>query len=41
MSKILIGAHVAGAKPLAEAAEQDADLVQMFLGDPQGWKKPP
>ena len=41
MSKILIGAHVAGAKPLAEAAERDADLVQMFLGDPQGWKKPP
>ncbi len=41
MKKILIGAHVAGAKPLAEAAERDADLVQMFLGDPQGWKKPP
>jgi len=41
VSKILIGAHISGAKPLAEAAERDADLVQMFLGDPQGWKKPP
>ena len=41
VSKILIGAHTAGAKPLAEAAERDADLVQLFLSDPQGWKKPP
>jgi deoxyribonuclease-4 len=41
VSKILIGAHISGAKPLAGAAERDADLVQMFLGDPQGWKKPP
>lgn len=38
---ILIGAHTGGQKPLAEAAERDADLVQFFLGDPQGWKKPP
>ena len=36
-----IGAHTRGTKPLAEAAERDADLVQFFLGDPQGWKKPP
>ena len=41
MSMILIGAHTSGAKPLAEAAERDADLVQLFLSDPQGWKKPP
>lgn len=41
MSQILIGAHIGGAKPLAEAAERDADLVQLFLSDPQGWKKPP
>lgn len=41
MSEILVGAHIGGAKPIAEAAERDADLVQLFLGDPQGWKKPP
>jgi len=38
---ILIGANTGGVKPLAETAERDADLVQFFLGDPQGWKKPP
>lgn len=38
---IAIGAHTGGTKPLAEAAERDADLVQFFIGDPQGWKKPP
>ncbi|HJX45013.1 MAG TPA: deoxyribonuclease IV [Geodermatophilus sp.] len=27
--------------PLARAAEMDADGVQVFLGDPQGWKAPP
>ncbi len=26
--------------PLAEAAARGADLVQIFLGDPQGWKDP-
>ncbi|MGY1837300.1 deoxyribonuclease IV [Blastococcus sp. SYSU DS0510] len=26
--------------PLARAAEVDADAVQVFLGDPQGWKAP-
>lgn len=41
MSEILIGAHIGGTKPLAEAAEREADLVQLFLSDPQGWKKPP
>src|SRR2546429_4937122 len=35
-----IGAHVDRADPLAEAAARDADLVQFFLGDPQGWKAP-
>jgi len=38
---ILIGAHSGGVKPSAEIAERDADLIQFFLGDPQGWKKPP
>jgi deoxyribonuclease-4 len=28
-------------EPLAEAASVGADCVQMFLGPPQSWKKPP
>lgn len=35
-----IGAHVGQDAPVAEAAERGADLLQVFLGDPQGWKKP-
>jgi deoxyribonuclease IV len=35
-----IGAHVDPADPLAEAAARSADLVQFFIGDPQGWKAP-
>lgn len=35
-----IGAHVDSADPLVEAAARDADLVQFFLSDPQGWKAP-
>ncbi|MEV0647985.1 deoxyribonuclease IV [Phytomonospora sp. NPDC050363] len=35
-----IGAHVDDVDPLAEAAARDADLVQFFLADPQGWKAP-
>jgi deoxyribonuclease-4 len=27
--------------PLAEAVERKADLVQIFLSNPQSWKKPP
>jgi deoxyribonuclease-4 len=38
---VLIGAHSGGEKPGEEAAARDGDLVQFFLGDPQGWKKPP
>ena len=37
---MLIGAHTNNADPLAEAAQRDADLVQIFLADPQSWKKP-
>ena len=37
---MLIGAHVDPADPLGEAAARDAGLVQIFLADPQGWKKP-
>lgn len=36
-----IGAHVDQADPLGEAAARGTDLVQMFLGEPQSWKKPP
>ena len=35
-----IGAHVDQTDPLAEASARSADLVQFFLGDPQGWKAP-
>ena len=38
---MLIGAHVREDDPVAAAAERGADVVQMFLADPQGWKKPP
>lgn len=35
-----IGAHVAQDDPLGAAHDRSADLVQLFLGDPQGWKAP-
>lgn len=35
-----IGAHVDPGDPLAEAAARDAEVVQFFLADPQGWKAP-
>ncbi len=37
---MLIGAHVKMEDPLVAAAERGADVVQIFLGDPQSWKKP-
>ena len=37
---VLIGAHAHGDDPVAVAAELDAQCVQLFLADPQGWKKP-
>lgn len=37
----MVGAHVAPEHPLAEAEALDADCVQVFLSDPQGWQKPP
>lgn len=36
----LIGAHVGSAEPLAEAKERDADIIQMFISNPQSYKKP-
>jgi deoxyribonuclease IV len=35
-----IGAHVGQGDPLSEAKARGADLVQIFLSDPQSWKKP-
>ena len=40
LSSMRIGAHVDSTDPLAEAAARKADLVQFFLTDPQGFKKP-
>ena len=40
MATSKIGAHVGQANPLAEAAAREADIVQFFLGDPQGWQSP-
>ncbi len=36
-----VGAHVPSVHPLEEAAERGADVVQVFLSNPQSWKKPP
>jgi len=35
-----IGAHLHDGDPLTEALGMGADVVQFFLGDPQGWKAP-
>lgn len=35
-----IGAHVESGHPLAHAEELGADVVQIFLSNPQSWKKP-
>jgi deoxyribonuclease IV len=37
---MLIGAHVSPTDPLGAAAAEGADCVQIFLGNPQGWKAP-
>ena len=39
--KKIVGAHLSPGKPLEGAASVGADCVQIFLSDPQGWKKPP
>lgn len=36
----LLGAHIPSIRPLEEAEERGADVIQMFLSDPQSWKKP-
>ena len=35
-----IGAHVGQDDPVGEARARGADVVQLFLGDPQSWKAP-
>lgn len=37
---IRVGAHTSSQHPLAEAKARSADLVQIFLSNPQSWKKP-
>ncbi|HEY7070519.1 MAG TPA: deoxyribonuclease IV, partial [Acidimicrobiales bacterium] len=37
---MLIGSHISASDPLGTAAAEDADIVQIFLGDPQSWRKP-
>lgn len=41
MAKVPVGAHIWGRDPLAEAEQVGADIVQLFLSNPQGWEKPP
>ena len=36
-----VGAHIWGENPIAEAADVGVEIVQLFISDPQGWKKPP
>lgn len=37
---MLVGAHTPSGHPLGEAEARKADLVQIFLSNPQSWKKP-
>ncbi|MGF2943689.1 deoxyribonuclease IV, partial [Mycobacterium sp. Lab-001] len=37
---MLIGSHVSPTDPLAAAAAEGADVVQIFLGNPKSWKAP-
>ena len=38
---MIIGAHVPDDDPLAEAESVGAECIQLFVGPPQSWKKPP
>ena len=40
LADVLIGSHVSPQDPLAAAAGENADVVQIFLGNPQSWKAP-
>ena len=41
MSAPPVGAHVRAERPLEAAAALGADCVQIFLSDPQSWRRPP
>jgi deoxyribonuclease-4 len=41
MSAPPVGAHVGSERPLDEAAALGADCVQIFISDPQSWRRPP
>jgi deoxyribonuclease IV len=38
---IPVGAHVPSINPLEEAQERQAEIAQIFLSNPQSWKRPP
>lgn len=38
---MIIGVHVPDVDPLAEADSVGAECIQLFVGPPQSWKKPP
>src|SRR6202789_1048638 len=40
LATVLIGSHVSPQDPLAAAEAEGADVVQIFLGNPQSWKAP-
>ncbi len=40
LAAVLIGSHVSSRDPLAAAQAEGADVVQIFLGNPQSWKAP-
>jgi deoxyribonuclease-4 len=40
LADVLIGSHVNPKDPLAAAEAENADVVQIFLGNPQSWKTP-
>ena len=40
-TRMMVGAHVTREDPLGVAKAVGADCVQIFLSDPQGWRKPP
>jgi deoxyribonuclease-4 len=37
----MVGAHIGPERPLEVAKELNADCVQIFISNPQGWEKPP
>jgi deoxyribonuclease-4 len=41
VASMLFGAHIRGDSPLKEAEQVGADCLQMFVGPPHSWKKPP